>query len=127
MKATVMLLIVLVAGCKSNQQDKNCSADFEVFFKKFASDSVFQKRHVYFPLINLYNDSDDLKREQVGANNYIFTDFSEDRKLYDISTEIKKDSVIYTRLWRENYGAMTFKFARKNGCWMLVEFRDITD
>ena len=127
MRAALILLIIIVASCKSNQQSKICEADFDMFFKKFANDSVFQKRHVNFPLTSYYNESDSLKHYEVSENNYTFTDFTNDKTLYDVSTDIKKDSVVYTRLWRESYGAMTFKFSRINNCWMLVEYRDITD
>ncbi len=127
MKAILVFLIILVAGCKSNQQDKICDSDFNIFFRKFAGDSVFQKKHVHFPLISYYNDNDDLKHDQVSENNYTFTDFTNDEEQYKVSIDIKKDSATYTRFWRESYGAMIYKFARKNNCWMLVEFRDITD
>ena len=33
-----------------------CDTDFNVFFKKFSKDSVFQKKHVKFPLKNSFLD-----------------------------------------------------------------------
>jgi hypothetical protein len=127
MKKYFAILLVLITGCKS--QEKICS-EFDTFFKKFASNSDFQKAHMDFPVMEYYSDEDlplDIMQGQIAEEEYTFTDFTHDKELYDISIDKKPDTVYYVRTWRESHGAMTYKFARKNNCWTLVEFHDITD
>jgi hypothetical protein len=128
MRIAIVFLVILAIGCKANKV--TACENFDAFFEQFARDSIFQKKHVDFPMMNYYSDEDfplDLMERPIDEEEYIFTDFTDDKNLYDITIDRKKDTVHYIRTWRESYGAMTYTFARKNNCWMLVGFQDITD
>ncbi|HEU4495611.1 MAG TPA: DUF4348 domain-containing protein [Flavobacterium sp.] len=133
MRYRIIALLVLAMSCKSNdvRNTEGCDADFDVFFKKFASDSTFQKQHFDFPVMEYYSDEDfplDLLERHIDEESYVFVDFTGDKTLYDISVEKKKDSVIYTRRMRDRHHLpMIYKFAQNGDCWMLVEFSDLTD
>ncbi|OYU80937.1 MAG: hypothetical protein CFE23_06810 [Flavobacterium sp. BFFFF1] len=132
MRYIALVFLVLLTGCK-NSKIENAPKDhgFDVFFEKFASDSVFQKKHFDFPVIAYYSDVDlpfDLKEKSIDEDSYFYTDFTKDKSIYDVSVERKKDSVIYTRRLRDTYHLpLIYKFAYKNKRWMFVEFSDLTD
>lgn len=51
--AIFFLVLTLFAACKSKEKDSQVAglpADFEVFFQKFHTDSLYQMEHIIFPL-----------------------------------------------------------------------------
>lgn len=131
MRVALLFLIVLAIGCKANQSADACDLDFNNFFERFASDSLFQKKHIDFPIMHYYSDEDfplDLMETMIDEQDYTFTDFTDDQNQYDISIEKKKDSAIYTRKTRDRHHLpMIYKFVQVNDCWKLVEISDLTD
>lgn len=146
-----MLLIALTSACQpvknkglTNEMKRNsvlaqgkCEPDFDTFFQKFSADSIFQKQHVDFPVIEYYSDEDfplDIMERSIDEENYEFIDLSKDKAadkqekdLYKVETEKQNDSVFYRQRGINNYIDITYKFARKDQCWWLVEIRDMTD
>lgn len=130
MRLAYVFLSILAIGCKTNRSSEVCDADFDAFFKKFASDSVFQKKHMDFPVMAYYSDEDfplDLMERMVDEENYTFTDFRNERNAYKISLEKTKDSAFYWQKGINSGHNITYKFAYQDDCWKLVEIRDMTD
>ncbi|AWH84274.1 hypothetical protein HYN59_03710 [Flavobacterium album] len=145
MKYALLIFLMLLAGCGKEKQKltmhmpashmkEECDTDFDVFFKKFQSDSIFQKRHVKFPLKSSHLDMDgDLSviREDIPEEKYSFAKFINDKEIgdtgngaYKIDITKKKDSVYYQMSGIDNGIGTTVKFAFINGCWYMVAVDD---
>jgi len=138
LKITTVLIVTTILFFSCGKKEKihmrmpashrveKCDADFDVFFKKFASDSVFQKMHTKFPLKNSHLDDDyhNMVREDIPLSKYTFADFSNNSELYDIDFMKKSDSLFYRYRGRDNGIYGTIKFAFENGCWKMVEIID---
>jgi len=129
MKYLVLIAIVALAACKTRQSEQACDADFDTFFRKFGSDSIYQKQHIAFPLLSQTQDEDftHLVDGHIEAKNYYFRDFTRDNDSYQLEIVKKKDSAYYTQMGVEGNSATTYSFANKNNCWTLVAVRDITE
>lgn len=111
-----------------------CDTDFDAFFKKFRSDSLFQRHHVKFPLKNTFLNSDgnyEVMRKDITILTYRFLDFTEDEEAatmenggFTIDIEKHKDSVFYQARGIDNGIHEDIKFAFINGCWYLVAIED---
>lgn len=112
---------------------EECDSDFDVFFKKFAVDSVFQKSHIKFPLKNsrLDDDYQNIIREDIPLSKYTFIDFDihkdamkQEFDKFNVEVEKHKDSVFYFMKGYDN-GIMTeIKFSYDGSCWKMVEIID---
>lgn len=119
---------------QTTYNEVSCDTDFDVFFKKFRSDSVFQKKHVRFPLKNTFLDSEgmyEVIRQDVTPAKYKFLDFTGDEEAahmengaFTIKIEKQKDSVFYLARGIDNGIHTDIKFAFINGCWYLVAIED---
>jgi hypothetical protein len=100
-----------------------CRENFDDFFGKFKTDSVFQKERVNFPLEVMVFDTENLETERktLLKDEFQFLNINENE--VNILKEISRDSgnVILqgkdTGIWIE------LKFLKKNGIWKL-EFLD---
>ncbi len=115
--------------------DEKCDTDFDVFFKKFGSDSIFQKQHVKFPLKNTFLDMEgdlDVIRKDIKENEYRFSNFKKDNETgdaggngsYKVNIKKEKDSVYYNLTGIDNGIATVVKFVFINGCWYMVAIED---
>ena len=134
-------VLFLLFGCKDNesgsqglQNELFCDADFDVFFEKFRSDSIFQKNHVRFPLQMTYPDPErdlHIVREDIPEAEYSFSEFKNDKEIgdtgngtYQIDIIKKKDSVYYQMNGIDNGISTKATFILINGCWNMVEIAD---
>jgi len=116
---------------------KDCDTNFDVFFKKFAADSVFQNKHTKFPLKSILyysGENPEFVTHYLASKDCRYYDFRKDKdgyKLkdspYKVVIETEGDSIFYH--WRGigcgiNY---EFKFALTDGCWYMVEMGDYSD
>lgn len=118
----------------SKTSNEECDTDFDAFFKKFQSDSIFQRQHVKFPLKNTYLNSDgdyEVLRKDITILNYRFLDFTKDEEAakaengaFTINIEKEKDSVFYQARGIDNGIQEDIKFAFIEGCWYLVAIED---
>jgi hypothetical protein len=116
---------------------KDCDADFEVFFEKFKSDTIFQKQHVKFPYMFYYSDEDfplDMMESMVWKSEYDVIDFSAPMYTYPhkdspftMDYMKGKDSVFCIKQSTLNKTTINYKFAAIKGCWYMVEVVDNTD
>lgn len=110
-----------------------CDTDFDVFFKKFESDSVFQKEHIKFPLKNSYLDDnyENFIREDITEAKYRFLDFASDKDAmkqeydkYTVEVTKHEDTVDYLLRGYDNGIMINITFSFINGCWYLIEIED---
>ena len=119
----------------SSHNNEKCDPDFNLFFKKFASDSVFQKKHVKFPLKESYSDPDTgyetTKTEHINSKDYHYHKFPKKNEAskfengaFSITVDKQKDTVF--NKWRgiDNGIYVDFKFVFIDGCWYMVEIDD---
>ncbi|MFH6945239.1 DUF4348 domain-containing protein [Flavobacterium sp. FlaQc-50] len=115
--------------------NKNCISDFETFFKKFAKDSVYQKRMIAYPLKSQYYGEDsyeELKTELIrNESEFRYINFADDSKAmnsktgkFTIKKKTTKNKVIYTRFGYDNGIYISYEFNLINGCWYLVKIKD---
>lgn len=113
----------------------DCGSDFDIFFKEFAKDSIFQKKHIRFPLRSAYYGGDaydELIVEMVSTkSNFKYIDFTVDATAMQKETgkytteKIKsKNAVHYKLLGYDNGIMISYKFEIINGCWTMVEILD---
>ncbi len=109
-------------------------ADFDTFFERFASDSIFQKKHMNFPVRNTFEYDDDdyyAVHNDITAENYHFLDIVTEKQAG--TGENKNVKVTFTKheelMFYEATGVfddvsinMTFKLI--DGCWYLTEMYD---
>lgn len=118
---------------KTHVSQEECDADFDVFFRKFARDSIFQMKHIKFPLKDSYPSDDYSKTntDYVALKDCEYFDFTKDKEAYKKETDAysvkdikNQDTVFYN--WRgvDNGIYIDFKFVFTNGCWQMVEISD---
>ncbi|XLS30474.1 DUF4348 domain-containing protein [Flavobacteriaceae bacterium M23B6Z8] len=114
---------------------QNCDEDFEIFFKKFKNDSVFQRSHVRFPLKTSYPSSDpqsdELVSELVKENQYQIIELSQDEEAwkkefnaYKIEWEQQDHRVLYQRTGIDNGIYEAYEFHCIDGDWYLISIED---
>jgi hypothetical protein len=143
-----MVVTVLLFGCSkkekiqmrmpTSRKVEKYDPDFDVFFRKFAGDSVFQKEHVVFPLKNSYSDEDYIPDDMIESDimdveSYQFVDYSKDKEASKLEhwpfkpvIRTFEDTIYYTRFGVNNDFHIDYKFVCKNGEWFLVEVIDLT-
>lgn len=132
-----ILLLLISCNMKNNGTiNQKCVNDFNVFFERFSSDSVFQKRHVKYPFKESYaNGLENTKIDTFIANNpseYSYIDFTKDKdamnnKFGKYSVEIQKinnDSIHYWNIGYDNGINTLYKFKLIGDCWYLLEIVD---
>lgn len=152
MRYLLLVAFLAVAGCKKEVEIKDdivvedgivvmptaisrqdCDKDFDVFFEKFSNDSVFQRKHVKFPLksSHLDNDYHDMIREDITFVKYRFMDFKghkdamkQEYDKFTVETIKKKDTINYLLKGDDNGIYIEVKFAFENDCWYLVAIED---
>ncbi len=137
----LIILLMILACCNKARVGNNaivakeiCDTDFDTFFKKFQSDSIFQRSHVKFPLKNTYLNSNgdyEVVREDITILKYKFLDFTGDKEAaamengaFTIGIEKQKDSVFYQARGVDNGIHADIKFTLIDGCWYLVAIED---
>lgn len=116
-------------------ESADCESDFDLFFKEFAKDSIFQKNHIKFPLRSAYYGGDaydELIVEIIKTKeDFKYIDFTEDATAMQNETgkyateKIKsKNKVVYKLLGYDNGIMVSYKFEIINGCWTMVEILD---
>lgn len=135
MKYLSLLVLVCLAGCgNKNKVQGTCSEDFDSFFERFASDTLFQKKHVDFPIMQYYSDEDfplDMMETMTDEDTYETIHFDKNAKSgnkpYEINIDKKTDSVFCYKKGINNDINIKYTFVCKKDSWFLVEITDTTD
>lgn len=122
-----------IGNSQRAEDETLCNQDFDTFFKRFASDSVFQKQRVKFPLKwFFFEDSyEKLSSDILEKSDYNFIDFREDKDAmknesgkYEIIIEKGDHEVNYLLKGYDNGIYLSYKFELFNSCWFMVEIKD---
>lgn len=117
-----------VANDKANVESDECS--FPDFVKKFSEDSVFQKKHVKFPLKIIfdgtsYEDSDSVSISFMEKSEWKFITLK-DSIIEDIKYIHKVNSTNYiVTEWGEDTGIfIDYNFEKSGKMWILTRIED---
>ena len=140
--ATILLLCTLCLSCSSNSggansasapklSQKNADENFDAFFNRFKTDSVFQKSRIRFPLkVNLTAGDGDIDStnlvpaERLPYIKLFIANGSKGIIKKTVSTPTKVD----VRFQLQDTGfEENFTFVKKNGQWSLVLIVDNSD
>ncbi|TPD73668.1 DUF4348 domain-containing protein [Flavobacterium microcysteis] len=135
MKYLWLLILVCLTGCgNQNKAQVTCSEDFDLFFEKFTNDSLFQKKHVDFPIMEYYTDEDfplDMMETMTDEDTFEIIHFDKNakngNKPYEINIDKKTDSVFCYKKGINNDINIKYTFVCKMDSWFLVEITDTTD
>jgi hypothetical protein len=139
---TILLLCTLCLSCNLNSggansasarksSQKNADENFDVFFSRFKTDSVFQKSRIRFPLkikfIAGEGDSDSTNLIPAGKLPYIDT-FAANSEKEIIKKTISGPEKVNVKFQLADTGVEeNFTFVKKNGQWSLVLIVDNSD
>ncbi len=133
---SVIIITFLLISCKNKTvaATDECYTDFEDFFEKFSTDSIYQKNHVKFPLKSTYLNSGgdyELESKAIPEKDYLFIDFEKHKaaknnefEAFKVFTEKKGDTMFYSYRGIDNGIHGDIKFVFENDCWQLVAIDD---
>jgi hypothetical protein len=132
--ATIISLFLLFASCSNGNTNpdkarphnsNNQVENFEVFFEKFSSDSVFQKSRIKFPLpAETYDiDKGSYLKSATNAAEWSFFNIKElDRKILTTSKEKDQNTV---NIQIEDTGvSVDYIFRKQGNKWKLTKIVD---
>jgi len=146
---SILFLITFLASCQ-NQISKNEEVidstqtnstlkeeikeiDFDIFFEKYRSDSVFQINHTKFPLKSFYEDeTGDTTITFFQQKGWKFNDFKNNRTSeydqYEYVKEISNSNLIFYKMKGIDNGILViYKFTFTNQEWILEEIEDASN
>ncbi|WP_291727797.1 DUF4348 domain-containing protein [Bernardetia sp.] len=114
----------------SIQKEESGKIDFDTFFQKYRTDSVFQLKHTKFPLKSFYIDeTEDTSINFISEKKWQFNDFKDDKTSeYDqyefVKNPISSDVVHYEMEGIDNGISVIYKFEFDGQEWSLIEIED---
>ncbi|MBD1387588.1 DUF4348 domain-containing protein [Mucilaginibacter rigui] len=140
MKKLILFLLVIIAlftGCSDNPTKHNPAkkttiseiSDFDTFFKKFKTDSVYQVSHVKFPFsITIGGDDEDGDSvSYIGKSKWHNITFKKDKNNIYKQSQLSKTEVPIQHMVEDTGISSFFNFLYRNGKWQLVSFKDQSD
>lgn len=140
---SLIILLIILTGCKKTVKESTqpehetfCDADFSTFYKKFSTDSLYQKEHIRFPLKAAYLE-DTAGKEAYTVEEHIF-ERNMDKMLvlpsnkismkkhpeFQESIAVVKDTVNYSFNLTGSSRAVTYTFMKEKDCWFLQRIYD---
>lgn len=106
--------------------------DFDKFFEKYRSDSVFQVNHTKFPLKCIHIELEEITTTFTQKSDWKFNDFKDNRTSendkYEYIKEIgNANLVLYEMRGIDNGILVIYKFAFNNQKWILEEIEDASN
>ena len=139
----ILLLMLISIGCsnissnnsyenvkiiqsKSNESLTADISDFNIFFERFNSDSIFQYSSIEFPLRLIIFQEETKKETLINKQRWEFTKLIENSKWNSIiNKKIKNNKEIQIEYSIENTGVLIYHFFQyKNGHWLLTHIED---
>lgn len=113
----------------SIQKEETEETDFDKFFEKYRSDSVFQVNHTKFPLKISNVELEEITTTFIQKSDWKFDNFEDNRKTeydqYEYVKEIGNENlVLYEMRGIDNGILVIYKFMFNNQKWMLEEIED---
>jgi len=131
---TIIALLLIFASCSDrninpekvrSQKSNNNVENFEVFFEKFSTDSVFQQSRIGFPLpVDTYDtDTENFKRSTVSATEWSFFDIKNLGKKI-LKTSKEKDRITVNIQIEETGVSVNYIFRQQKNDWLLIKIID---
>lgn len=131
----VVILFVFISCADRGKKDEKSIPqktesqieNFEVFFDKFSSDSVFQSSRIKFPLpVETYDiDSEKFDKSTIAADKWTFFNIKElDKKKYILNTIKEKDQNIVKIQVEDTGVSVDYIFQKQEDKWMLIKIVD---
>jgi hypothetical protein len=137
MKTVAGIIVALLMGssCSNeavkpeksrNQENNNQVENFDVFFEKFSSDSLFQRSRIKFPLpVETYDiDLDSNIKSTMEAGKWDFFNIKELDSNYIITPRKKKDQNIINLQKKETGISVDYIFQKQGDKWIMVKIID---
>lgn len=135
----LLLMIACKEGKEEDMRPQNevfCDTDFDVFFKKFRSDSLYQKEHIKSPLKAGYYE--ETKEKEVYKVEEHISYANMDRMLVLPSKEVSmteqldfqesisqiKDTMHYSFNRQGTFRIVSYSFVLEKDCWFLLKIFD---
>lgn len=145
MRYLLILVTLLFFSCnnKKDELPKDisnhqifCDENFDTFFKKFKTDSLYQKQHIEFPLkLSYFEDISgkevyvvDEYTKSIDVNNMLV--LPENKLRATVQSEFEEnvrkfnDSVNYSFKRKNTSRTITYMFVKTNECWSLRRIFD---
>lgn len=132
----IICVFYIFISCNKNKTQQVESKDFEIFFKRFSTDSLYQKKQIKFPLNYEYliyqNDKFVKKNELIKNTEWFYINFSTDKDAinleYDKFTQKfifnNLSNVIYKRIGYDNGILINYHFKKIDEKWFLTSIID---
>ncbi len=145
MRCLLVFAAVLFFSCNNKKEELPgdianhqifCDENFDVFFKKFKTDSLYQKQHIGFPLkLSYYEDTSgkevylvDEHIKSVDVKNMLILPENKLRAnaQFEFEGNVRKfnDSVNYSFKRKNISRTITYMFVKTNDCWSLRRIFD---
>ncbi len=144
---SILLIFLALFSCNNQNNDSKIKestdstqensiqreeTDFEKFFEKYRSDSVFQVNHTKFPLKCVHIELEEITTTFIQKNNWEFNDFEDNKTSeYDQYEYVKEignaNLVLYEMRGIDNGILVIYKFMFNNQKWMLEEIEDASN
>ena len=118
-------------GCDITKKNVTEKTTFYDFFKKFASDSCFQRNHILFPLKITYEGYDYEETDSIlhiSKSDWIYTNFN-DSIIEGQKIMLKVDTMTHTVLLK-GYDSgiyMKYLFKKHKSSWILFQIDDYSN
>ncbi|MCQ6958508.1 DUF4348 domain-containing protein [Mucilaginibacter aquariorum] len=102
-------------------------ADFDSFFKKFKSDSVYQVEHIKFPIKITVTEDDRDSVTYIKKNKWHYVRLTNNKEDIYKKARSNKNSVTVQYTVEDTGILMSFDFAYRDGKWRLTSATDSSD
>jgi hypothetical protein len=102
-------------------------ADFDVFFKKFKSDSVYQKAHINFPIKIIVTEDERDSVTYIKENKWHYVRLTNNKEDIYKKAQSNKNSVTIQYTVEDTGILMSFDFTYIEGKWRLTSATDSSD
>jgi ssDNA-binding Zn-finger/Zn-ribbon topoisomerase 1 len=144
MKKLILLAILIIGtfmGCSDNPSktvvEKKAGtlkkaaviepADFDVFFKKFKGDSVYQKEHINFPIKITVTEDERDSVTYIKKDKWQYVRLTNNKKDIYKKAQSNKNSVTIQYTVEDTGILMSFDFTYIEGKWRLTSATDSSD
>jgi hypothetical protein len=129
------MIVVVLTSCSDNPNKqtlvKKASAlkiaDFDTFFKKFKSDSLYQVKHVNFPLKLVIVEEEDSTLTNIKKEKWKYLEFPEGKKDIYKKHQLNKAKMGIEYQVEDTGISVNYYFVYANSQWRLILVKDQSD
>ncbi|MBE9585693.1 DUF4348 domain-containing protein [Mucilaginibacter sp. JRF] len=98
--------------------------DFDLFFKKFKTQSSTQLSRIVFPLKSVYISHDEETVEHTNRSDWKFSNFDTIKKLITKKSKVSNDRVDVVLAIEDTGVHVIYHFEKRKGLWWLIKTTD---